>query len=64
MTCLRLSFENWVDNEPEELETDRPTEQELHEYEEAEKRHAALVSLVYSTFHGCSFWPSTRSIEF
>jgi hypothetical protein len=44
MACLRMSFQNWVDSEPEELETDRPTEEQLHAYEEAEKRQAELVS--------------------
>jgi len=45
MTCLRIAFENWVNNEPGELESDRPTEEELLEFEEAEKQHAELVSI-------------------
>ena len=44
MACLRLSFETWVNNEPEEPETDTPTEEQLQKFEESEKRHAELVS--------------------
>jgi hypothetical protein len=44
MACLRLSFVNWLNSEPDELETDRPTEEQLHEYEESEKRHQMMVS--------------------
>lgn len=44
MACLRLSFENWVNSEPEEPETDTPTEEQLQKFEESEKQHAELVS--------------------
>lgn len=44
MACLRLSFETWVNNEPEEPETDTPTEEQLQKFEESEKQHAELVS--------------------
>jgi cohesin complex subunit SA-1/2 len=46
MACLRLSFEKWVNNEPEELETDRPSEEQLNQYEEAERKHEALFHLI------------------
>jgi hypothetical protein len=46
MACLRLSFEKWVNNEPEELETDRPSEDQLNQYEEAERKHEALFHLI------------------
>ena len=42
MICLRLAFQNWLDNEPAELETETPTEAELQEYEESEKQHAEM----------------------
>ena len=45
MACLRLSFENWLNNEPEELDTDHPTEAQMAAFEESERRHEALVSL-------------------
>jgi hypothetical protein len=38
MASLRQSYENWVDDEPE-LETDRPTEEEMADFEEAEQKH-------------------------
>jgi hypothetical protein len=44
MACLRLLFVNWLNSEPDELETDCPTEEQLHEYEESEKRHQMMVS--------------------
>jgi hypothetical protein len=46
MACLRLSFEKWVNNEPEELETDRPSEEQLNQYEDAERKHEALFNLI------------------
>ena len=39
MACLRQAFEDWLDMEPEEPESDRPTEEELAEFENAEKAH-------------------------
>ena len=39
MACLRQAFDDWLDMEPEELESDRPTEEELAEFENAEKAH-------------------------
>lgn len=44
MACLRMSFNKWVDSEPELSDT--PSETEMQEFEEAEKRHAELVSRV------------------
>ena len=53
MACIRLSFEKWVNSEPEELDNDHPSEEQMIEFEEAEKRHAALVSCtcLASEFH-------------
>ena len=38
MASLRQSYENWVDDTPE-LETDFPSENEMAEFEQAEKMH-------------------------
>ena len=38
MASLRQSYENWVDDEPA-LESERPTEDEMAEYEADEKNH-------------------------
>eukprot|EP00569_Conticribra_weissflogii_P004744 CAMPEP_0171342406 /NCGR_PEP_ID=MMETSP0878-20121228/14224_1 /TAXON_ID=67004 /ORGANISM="Thalassiosira weissflogii, Strain CCMP1336" /LENGTH=1813 /DNA_ID=CAMNT_0011845061 /DNA_START=84 /DNA_END=5525 /DNA_ORIENTATION=- len=38
MASLKGSYETWVDEEPE-VESDRPTEQEMAEFEQAEKKH-------------------------
>jgi cohesin complex subunit SA-1/2 len=38
MASLRQSYENWVDEEPD-MENDKPSEEEMKDFEEAEKRH-------------------------
>ena len=43
MACLRLSFQTWLLNDPEELDNDRPTEAEMEAFEEQEKQQEALV---------------------
>jgi cohesin complex subunit SA-1/2 len=48
MASLRLAFEEWVNNEPEELESDRPTEEEMNEYETAVERHDAMFRSIES----------------
>ena len=45
MACLRLSFNRWLDYDPEELESERATEEELEAVEAKEKEQHALVSL-------------------
>eukprot|EP00804_Cyclotella_cryptica_P015054 CCRYP_000638-RD/>CCRYP_000638-RD protein AED:0.18 eAED:0.18 QI:0/0.75/0.6/1/0.75/0.6/5/233/1090 len=45
MASLRQSYENWVDDEPA-LESERPTEEEMAEYEEAEKHHREQFALL------------------
>ena len=42
MACLRLAFENWVDNEPNEPEESAPTEEQIQVFEEAEKTHQEM----------------------
>lgn len=44
MAALRMAFKTWLDGEPEELATDRPSEEELQQYEEAAQKHEELVS--------------------
>jgi hypothetical protein len=44
MACLRQSYEDWLECEPEELESDRPSEEEMQAFDEAEKRHVKKVS--------------------
>lgn len=39
MASLRQSYEDWEDSEPEEPYSDRPSDEEMAAFEEAEKRH-------------------------
>lgn len=43
MASLRQSYEDWEDNEPEEPDNDRPSDEEMATFEEAEKRHREEV---------------------
>jgi len=38
-----MAFQVWLDGEPEELDTDQQSEEQMLQFEEAEKAHAALV---------------------
>lgn len=42
MACLRQDYEDWADQEPEEL-ADRPSEEEVATFEEGEKAHRDKV---------------------
>lgn len=56
MAALRMAFKAWLDGEPEEPNTDRPSEEQVHQYEQAEKEHQKLVSrmiLEIIAFRGC-----------
>lgn len=44
MACLRQSYEEYVENEPEEMESDRPTDEEMAIYDQEERRHEKMVS--------------------
>ena len=46
MASLRLSYEDWVHNEPEELESERPTDDEMTAFAEAERAHNAMVRIL------------------
>jgi hypothetical protein len=48
MSCLKFSFENWVDNEPNEPEESAPSEEEIQKFEEAEKHHEDLFASMAS----------------
>jgi hypothetical protein len=50
MACLRQDFDDWAASEPEELESDHPTEKEMVAYDEKEKEHAAKVGLFTKWF--------------
>jgi hypothetical protein len=39
-----MAFQVWLDGEPEELDSDHPSEEQMYEFEAAEKAHAVLVS--------------------
>ena len=43
MASLRQSYEDWMDNEPEDLESTRPTDAEMAAFEEAEINHIEQV---------------------
>ena len=44
MASLRQGYADWIDSEPEEPESDRPTEDEMEEFAAAEQHHAESVS--------------------
>lgn len=46
MATLRQGYTDWIDNEPAEPESDRPSEQEMEEFEVAEEEHAASFKAV------------------
>ena len=43
MASLRQSYENWMESEPAEIESDRPTDEEMNAFEVAEKQHESQV---------------------
>lgn len=43
MASLRQSYEDWINNDPEELENDHPTDEEMAAFSEAEQSHEKLV---------------------
>ena len=43
MASLRQGYEEWVLNEPEDVQSDRPTDEEMEAFAEAEKKHAEEV---------------------
>lgn len=46
MASLRQVFEDWAGNEPEEPQSDHPSEEEVADFEKAEKIHKAKVRLL------------------
>jgi hypothetical protein len=43
MASLRQGYEEWVLNEPEELQSERPSDKEMAAFAEAEKKYAEEV---------------------
>jgi cohesin complex subunit SA-1/2 len=46
MACLRTSFEDWLNSEPEEPESDRPTDDEMANYDEAQIKYQEKFQLM------------------
>jgi hypothetical protein len=46
MACLRTSFDDWLNSEPGDLESDDPTDDEMEAYAEAEKVHRERFDLL------------------
>jgi len=46
MACLRTSFEEWLNTEPEEPESDRPTDEEMAAFDDAERKHNDAFQLM------------------
>lgn len=51
MASLRMAFKLWLDGEPEDLGTDRPSDDQIQQYEQAETEHAALVRILRIYIH-------------
>jgi hypothetical protein len=45
MASLRQNYENWMENEPEEIEGSRPSDAEMAAFRESEKKHEQQVKL-------------------
>ena len=45
MASLRVSFIDWTENEPEEIEESYPTDEMLANFQLAEERHEKEVSI-------------------
>ncbi len=43
MASLRQSYETWMESEPAEIESDRPTDEEMNAFELAEQQHESQV---------------------
>jgi len=46
MASLRQSYEDWIDNDPEEIDNDHPTDEEMAAFSEDEKRHEAQFQII------------------
>lgn len=45
MASLRTAFDDWLNNEPAEVASQRPTDEEMAAFAEAEKSYQERVSL-------------------
>lgn len=51
MASLRQSYEDWMDNEPDDLDEDRvPSDEEMAAFEAAERKHDEMVSSSFQIF--------------
>ena len=46
MASLRVSFNDWTENEPEEIEESYPTDEMLANFQLAEERHQKEVCII------------------
>lgn len=46
MACLRTSFEDWLNNEPDEPSSDRPTDKEMAAFDDAERKYLEKFQLM------------------
>jgi stress response protein YsnF len=46
MACMRDEFDKWYESAPEDLESDRPSEDVLKKHEEEVKAHKELVRTI------------------
>jgi len=51
MASLRQSYEDWINNDPEELENDHPTDEEMAAFSEAEQSHEKLFQDLANQAH-------------
>lgn len=60
MASLRQGYADWIDSEPEEPESDRPTEDEMDEFAAAEQHHAESVRRDFGFLSIASARPSSN----
>lgn len=60
MASLRLAYEEWVQNEPEEPESDHPTDEEMAAFAEAERKREdeVICDSGLLQFSACCFYIS------
>jgi len=47
MACLRQNYDEWMENEPGDIEGSRPTDAKMAAFKEAEDRHKIQVESHY-----------------
>ena len=64
MSCLCEDFDHWTNSEPEEIESQHPTEDEMAAFEEAEKRHKEQVCIGTLQVFFADDIPLTSALQF